>query len=610
MLTNRKHTYILFLIYLLISSVYLINNPIEFQCDSALFYNYASGIIKFSPFVSVVIFLFIIILVSLIFLKKRIIFSSFIKKKKVFFLIFVSAVILIILNISTNTHFPIIDLKRPPVYPLFLILSGTFLFDSFIPLIAVQLFLSFIIVILINEILILNLKSSNIAFIFTILFSLTSIPYILIKFLIAEQLLFFCTVLTYYLLSNYTFKNKDKYLYISIVVATLAWLTKWEGVLLFLSVTFFIILNINNFKHKKIFKLISFFIIPFLILSSWTITRSLVSNDFTNITSVSNSNSDQLFYKTYGVITSEYYNYKKELGLDTSGAKVKEIVKTETFLQVIKKDNGKYSNLLFDSIKEYLIKNPNSYKSLEKPLSEAYSKDPEGVDFYFELFGKFDGDIDKITKNIFEQPNIYYFNFVNMGLDKFLGTKKKNEIINGAMKEAYLNEPQLLIISATNFFEANGVNLKNFFLGKNIFSGLSDLDFINPFNAGKCAENNLTNNMFKEYKKSHQNRDAYSFLNLITKYTDNINDIIRDYLGLVIILSMVYLIIFKNFKLFLSYSFFPLAYDFILGITVAANRNTKYEVITFTCKYIMLSIFIGYIIKFILKKYNEKQRES
>ena len=43
-------------------------------------------------------------------------------------------------------------------------------------------------------------------------------------------------------------------------------------------------------------------------------------------------------------------NYKKELGLDTSGAKVKEIVKTETFLQVIKKDNGKYSNLLFDSI--------------------------------------------------------------------------------------------------------------------------------------------------------------------------------------------------------------------------------------------------------------------
>ena len=37
-------------------------------------------------------------------------------------------------------------------------------------------------------------------------------------------------------------------------------------------------------------------------------------------------------------------------------------------------------------------------------------------------------------------------------------------------------------------------------------------------------------------------------------------------------------------------------------MTVDANRNSKYEVISFTCKYIVLAIFIGYIIQFLISK--------
>ena len=45
MLNREKiNIFILLLISLPLSLIFLINNPIEFQCDSALFYNYASGI--------------------------------------------------------------------------------------------------------------------------------------------------------------------------------------------------------------------------------------------------------------------------------------------------------------------------------------------------------------------------------------------------------------------------------------------------------------------------------------------------------------------------------------------------------------------------------------
>ena len=616
MLTNKTNFLILFSIFFFFSVSYLVNQPIEFQCDSALFYNYGSGIssylqtLYFLKIVLLIVFLTISTFLILSRLKKKI----YINNKKLYFFLFVLFFLiyfLLLIFISTKTNFPIVDWKRPPLYPIFLVISGTYLFDSLFPLIIVQLILSFSCIIFIYEIIFTNLKSSKLTLLFTIIFSITSIPYILIKFLIAEQLLFFFTVFSFYLLSLYSYNNKEKYLHFSIIIATLAWLTKWEGVLLFISISSFIILSFNNFSGKKFYKLISFFLIPFLILSTWTITRSTVYGNFSKVTSVSDSNSEQFFYKTYGVMTSELYNFKNKLNLDIENYSIKSIKLDETFIQTVNRANGKNSELLYQTIKKFLHANPDSYLPYKKYLANAYQVvDNQKINFYDELFGKFDGDVDKITKNIFNQPNIYYFNFFSYGLDDFIGKHEKDKILKGVIIEAFINEPQLLYIFLFDFFKAYGVNLENLVIDKNPFDGLKHSSFINPFNAGKCAENNLTSNQFNEYKISHENRDQHKFAKFIVDYSDKLNDLIRDYLILIFLISLINFLFFNNFKLFFSFSFFPLAYDLLLAMTVDANRNSKYEVISFTCKYIILAIFFGYLIQFLIKKFNEKKQKK
>ena len=617
MVSKKTNFLILFFIFFPFSIIYLINQPIEFQCDSALFYNYGSGISNYlqRPFLlKIVLFCIFLIISIFLFLYKFKKIKLNINKEKLFIysiILFVLVYFLLLILISTKTNFPVVDLKRPPLYPIFLIVSGTYLFDSLYPFIFIQLVLSFLCIIFIYEILFSNLKSSRLALLFTIIFSITSIPYILIKFLIAEQLLFFFTIFSFYLLNLYSYRNKDKYLYISIIIATLGWLTKWEGFLLFISIGTFIILNFNNFSGKKFFKLISFFLIPFLILSTWTITRSVIYGNFSKVTSVSDSNSEQFFYKTYGVMTSELYNFKKKLNLDTNNFKIKSIKVDENFIQTVKRSNGKNSEILYETIKKFLNANPNAYLPYEKYLANAYQVvDNKKINFYDELFGKFNGDIDKITQNIFEQPNIYYFNFFSYGLDEFIGKHEKDKILKGVIIEAFMNEPQLLYIFLFDFFEAYGVNLENIAIKKSPFGGLKHSSFINPFNAGKCAENNLTLNQFNQYKFSHENRDKYKFAKFVVNISDKINDLIRDYLSLIYLLSLFYFLFFKNFKLFFSFSFFPVTYDLLLAMTVDANRNSKYEVISFTCKYIVLAIFIGYIIQFLIKKLNEKKQKK
>ena len=177
MLTNKRQITLLFIIFFLVSTAYLINQPIEFQCDSALFYNYGSGLTQFisnSFLFKLVLLTFSIAIICIFILIRLKIINLIIEKQYILILSILSLIIycLIIFFISVKTNFPIVDLKRPPIYPVFLILSGTYLFDSLLPLLIIQAVLSFISIILINEILIINLKSTKISLIFTVIYSL------------------------------------------------------------------------------------------------------------------------------------------------------------------------------------------------------------------------------------------------------------------------------------------------------------------------------------------------------------------------------------------------------------------------------------------------------
>ena len=65
---------------------------------------------------------------------------------------------------------------------------------------------------------------------------------------------------------------------------------------------------------------------------------------------------------------------------------------------------------------------------------------------YKELFQKFDDDYEALTKNIFNQPNIWYFTFINSLLDTEIGKANKDMLFKKSIIEALKKEPKILLL--------------------------------------------------------------------------------------------------------------------------------------------------------------------
>lgn len=604
MLNLYKKNYDFILITTLFCSIltfYIINQPIEFQCDSALFYNYGS---YFAKIANNFYLLFFIILLSIFFyLSKNTIRKYFVGNKTIvlFSVIILFFIMILYFNTSLKNPFQIADLKRPPIYPIFLFFSGLYTFNSFNSLILTQSILSFIVVIEVYLISKLFYRNKYIPLIIVICYMMTGMPFMLIKFLIAEQLFLFFSINAIFFMIYHYKKNKIVFLNLALIISTLAWLTKWEGVLIFFSIILYLILNIKRLTIKNI---IFTCLIPFIILMLWISSRAIVTNDYENFWSISKSNNEQLFYKFYSVIPSQLYNYKIEnkLSLKENNLQKNLIFNDRNDIVIIDKNNGINSSELYSIILNYLSSNPESYKPYKKYLKDAYNVN--GIDIYYEIFGKFDSKPEQLTENIFNQPNIYYFNFLNIDLDKFIGKEYKNILYEKSIKESIYKDPSILLIFLSDFLLAQGIDLKKLLNKKlNISSGVKNISFINPFNAGECAKNNLSEKNFKQYEKSHLKRDSNKIIKLFVDFNDSIKDNFRTYLSALILLFSITLIISKDFKLYLPIIIIPFAYDLVIALTVAENVDTKYEIISLSIKFI---IFIMIINRFIVFFRNNK----
>ena len=589
---QKKFVVALSVIFVAIAFGYLKNQPIEFGCDSLVFYQYGREINYI--FKEKLFAVFLIVLISFfIFFKKinKVSLNKIILFLGLFFMIYLVFIVFFFQN-----NYDISNLQRPPFYSFFLVISGLFNFETFKTFIFFQIILSYLSLLMFFNVLVIYTNSLKLSFILTSIFAFTSIPYILLKFVIAEQLLFFLSVSTYFFLIIHNKTNEHKYIFLGLISATFAWLTKWEGQLLFFSATIYVFFNlsIKNFIETK--KVLILFFIPFLMLTSWVVTRSEITNDYSSFTSISNTNSEQFFFKFYNALPSELYNFKKKMNMKISDEKYNFIFDNQRQILIIDKTNGPYSEQLYKATLEYILTYPYSYKEFDKILKNAYQYNNRNYDLYYELFGKFENDSQSLAANIFSQPNIWYYTFINSGLEKTVGKNEKDKIFKYSILEGFKKHPITVLLFISDFLKASGVDLeKYFYTGQTPLGGISKLNFVTPYDAGKCASNNLGDTKLKQYEESHQYWNESDFFKNIVLYTDYLNDFIRAYFGIFFFMSAIYLIIF-NYKIFIPFAIFPFSYDLLLALTVGPNKDTKYEVITFSIKYLILSICFIFLI--------------
>ena len=572
-------------ISIILCSLYIAFNPIDFHCDSATFYNYGSQISNLLSHILKKYFFFIFLL----FLFCLIIFKKFNLNKYYFFFIFTLATtILVFAYFQIKTPFSILSFARPPGYPIFMYMTGVYFFDTFYLLIFFQAIISVSCIYFFYAIL--KILTNNIfSLITTLIYSLTSIPYILITFIGAEQLLFFFSMFFIYCLKKYDKSKKIKYLYIGSIVSVLGWLTRWEGQILFYIFLVYIIFNFitQNDKVSFIKDISKIFIIPIIILLTWTGTKSISTKNYSEILSVTGVTYDQFFWKFYSVIPHELYFYEKNLNVlkKNSGKFNIEIYPGHApSTLVVLPENGLYSKKYFDEIYLYLKNNPKSYKQLKKPLDESFSPN---INLYDSLFEKFNGSVDKIHKNMINQPNIFYFNFINAALNKTIGKKTKDEIYKNSILEAFQKNPLILMIYFSDYLQAYGIDINPFIEKKIIpYSNVTNRSYFTPVDGGKCGLNNLTKKTYDEYITSQSIKK-----NFYINSADKINDFIRNYFGILILFSILFLF-FSNFKTMFPIIFTSVFYDIVTSIAVGPPANTKYEVTSFSLNLIILSFFI------------------
>ena len=576
--------------------IYAYYTPIDFHCDSATFYNAGS---KIHFILKKYFYLLIPIpIISLILIKNLDLF-----KKKYFYFIIILILFLLSFLIFNykDTPFKINTFNRPPLYPLFMIFSGLYTFNTFIYFITLQIFISLVCIYMIYKILNKFIYNSKFVFFSVFIYALTSIPYVLITYLSAEQLSYLFMIAFIYFVVEFHFSNKSIYLYFALIASLCSWFTRWEGQIIFIS---FCILTLIYFFYKKISlkKILIFILISFISIFSWTTIRSISTGDFSSFFSVSNSSMDQLMWKYYSSATSTIYKYEKKFNLvkKNSGVFKSDLYPNQPIGSlIVHPDNGPNSKYMYDLISEIINEKPDSYKYLKQPLADVTKDESnKSIDFYYQLFGKFDNN-ELILKNIFEQPSIYYFNYFNPLIIEKIGRSEKDQLYKKVIFEAFNNYPIILFTPITFFFEGYGIDLENYLINNGKLFGIKDLDFLMTFNGAKCASNNLTTELFDQYKRSH-NRDVPIFVKNIFNYSDFLNDFIRSYFGLILIVGYL-IILFINPIMFIPLCFIPISYTAAVSFLVGAPINAKYEVLIFPINFMILSITIYKIFFYLLR---------
>lgn len=218
MLSQKISITILSIVFSIISYIYFINQPIEFGCDSNVFYLYGKEIHFIFKEKLFIIFLFLII--SFTFFRKRL--KKVSLNKIIYFLVSLFITYFIFIFFYFQNYYEISNLQRPPFYSLFLVMSGLYNFETFNTLIFFQIILSYLSIIIFFKILFIYTNNLNLSLVFTCILALSSIPYILFKFVIAEQMLFFLSISTYYFMFMHNKTNRDVYIFISLILASLA----------------------------------------------------------------------------------------------------------------------------------------------------------------------------------------------------------------------------------------------------------------------------------------------------------------------------------------------------------------------------------------------------
>ena len=481
---------------------------------------------------------------------------------------------------------------RPPGYPLYLIFTGQYAFDSFIGPVLGQAAMGLALPVLMYRIL--APFHRQLAFWTTVVYIATTQPFLQAKMLIADQLFSFLLLATVYLTTRVYLSSRPLWIYAACVTGFAAWFTRMEGAVALVGLA--LVIAVVAWRQGLVRHAVAAALIVLAAVGAWSVTRSRILGDSRLVGSVSNTSGMQLLYRAYVFLPTQLLDWELALGLrtpkDRSGLGDLSLLdgrddRIPLGVLVARPANGPASKRLYDLIVRLSTERPESFRALRGPLSQVTPYDPtlKGLNVYDEFFGRFDGHPTALADHIFAVPNGYAMDYLMGALPQLIGLEATDAAFRAAALEGLGRHPLAAVVVLRDALTFFGLDVRSLF-----GQGAHQRPYVSPlwnmaerphyaysmFNAGGCAQTALTPRLWASYEwDARVSRAAPT--GTVFRVTNVVRNSLRLLCGLLALTTWWVLPWSRHRLIFLTLAGVALAMMAVISVSVGAGAHTKYE---------------------------------
>ncbi len=470
---------------------------------------------------------------------------------------------------------------RPPLYPLFLIVSGAIWPGTFILTVLLQAALGVAMPLIFYRCLY-GLGRVP-ALIGTLALMVSTIPFTASNLILAEQLYMFLLLLAVMFLARYHDQRDWSSIYGFLLAGLGAMFTRWEAECLVLfGLIAFLVIFFRRRRHLGHVLFASF--LGLALIGGYSITRAVVANDLSLIGSLQSGTGGQLLWRVYNVPV-DFENAPHTVGLTIPSSI------SMTRQPVLSASNGPATAELKKFIIDYVRRNPESYRTL-KHLLNALPDSSKSADAYDTLFGRFEGNPEALAENIFETPPTLlggqYTFYMTSAVQRELGLVQSDRLLQRVGIETVLAHPVILAAMLKDAASFIGIvplafyeiilqpwkpeGWKKLFYYWGVFYYAST-----PFDAGGCATATVSGRMMDEYRVAyHFYETSRDFANTAVRLGSFGRNLVRAAVGGILVFGWWFLFVSRRRAVDLALAV-TLGTMMILSGSIAAGVYSRYE---------------------------------
>ena len=529
---NRRDQITLLAAAVLFQTVYLLIIPLVFECDAAMYFNYAKSL--------------------------------------------------------TGAEGGGFTYWKGPSFPAFIAVTGQVLFHSFIGTIIAHAVMGVFMPVIFYRIL--APVHRRAAFIAAAVLIFSTAPFFLAKMMLAEQLYTFLFITMLYGFSRYYFVRDVRFIYLAVFLGFAAFFTRWEASFpFFASIGVFFLIARTQQNHLR--HLVLAVAAVAVLGTSWSAARSYaINNDLSLTGSFHNWSGRQSFWYLYLGHEPHLRQWETILGWrEARGASLPSNKNQKTH-RYVRPENGPATQRLWEVLLDAVTERPESYRNRRHGLDTAHQlPDYPTRGYYWEYFGQFEGNPEALVDSIFKNPNGFYSAYMADQVKIQIGLKEMDGLFKSVVIETFITQPRLIPIfllkGTAHLFSLFGVDIEKSFSNTAAHNWRSYFPVMaywaeNPwvnaeYNIGNCAESSLPPRMRAEIIRDHVITIPLRFM--IYPVGSWMQNMERNAVGLIALLTWWFLPFCPQRWFVFSVSAMIIPYVSLAGF-LGIGPNTRWEI--------------------------------